>query len=147
MNSIQKKLSRSVPLIQSYPKRTDQIQKQKGRQIYWCWFKEFSHLNNIKIHPNMDDFQSLEIDSLLHAFPSLKLITFHQTRVIGVYNECKKYVVNIMIIMVFPSAKLVFRFRLSFNQILSPGLQLTPGFSTLRDMLDIFICWTLQRFK
>ena len=69
------------------------------------------------------------LDSLLHAFPSLKLITFHQTRVIGVYNECKKYVVNTLIMMVFPSAKLVFRFRLSFNQILSPGLQLTPGFS------------------
>ena len=79
----------------------------------------------------MIDFHPLELDSLLHAFPSLKLITFHQTRVIGVYNECKKYVVNTIIMMVFPSAKLVFRFRLSFNQILSPGLQLTAGFSTM----------------
>ena len=34
--------------------------------------------------------------------------------------------------MVFPWAKLVFRFRLSFNQILSPGLQLNPGFSKKR---------------
>ena len=34
MNAIQKKLSRLVPLIQSYPKRTDQIQKQKGTLIY-----------------------------------------------------------------------------------------------------------------
>ena len=78
----------------------------------------------------MDDFHPLELDSLLHAFPSLKLKTFPQTRVIGDYNECKKFVVNTIIIMVFPSAKLVFRFRLSFNQILSPGLQPTPGFST-----------------
>ena len=78
----------------------------------------------------MDDFHLLELDSLLHAFASLKLITFYHTRVIGVYNECKKYVVNTLIMMVFPSAKLVFRFKLSFNQILSPGLQLTPGFST-----------------
>ena len=77
----------------------------------------------------MDDFHPLELDSLLHAFPSLKLITFHQTRVIGVYNECKKYVVNTIIMMVIPPAKLVFRFRLSFIQKLSPGLQLTPGFS------------------
>ena len=77
----------------------------------------------------MDGFHPLELDSLFHAFPSLKLMTFHQSRVIGVYNECKKYVVNTLIMMVFPSAKLVFRFRLSFNQILSPGLQLTPGFS------------------
>ena len=83
----------------------------------------------------MDDFHTLELDSLLHAFPSLKLITFHQTRVIGVYNECKKYVVNTIIMMVFPSAKLVFRFRLSFNQILSPGLQLTPGFSRISLLL------------
>ena len=113
----------------------DQIWKEKGRHIYWCWFKDFSHLDNPKIHPNMDDFHPLELDSLLHAFPSLKLITFHQTRVIGVYNECKKYVINTIIIMVFPSAKLVFRFRLSFNQILSPGLQLTPGFSNRENML------------
>ena len=42
----------------------------------------------------MIDFHPLELDSLLHAFPSLKLITFHQTRVIGVYNECKKYSEN-----------------------------------------------------
>ena len=68
----------------------------------------------------MDDFHPLELNSLLHAFPSLKLITFHHTRVIGVYNECKKYVVNTMIMMVLPPIKLVFRFRLSFNQILSP---------------------------
>ena len=81
----------------------------------------------------MDDFHPLELDSLLHAFPSLKLKTFPQTRVIGDYNECKKFVVNTIIMMVFPSAKLVFRFRLSFNQILSPGLQLTPGFSSLMD--------------
>ena len=79
----------------------------------------------------MDDFHPLELDSLLHAFPSLKLKTFPQTRVIGDYNECKKFVVNTIIMMVFPSAKLVFRFRLSFNQILSPGLQLTPGFSNI----------------
>ena len=78
----------------------------------------------------MDEIHPLELDSLLHAIPNSKLITFHQTRVIGVYNECKKYVVNTLIMMVFPSAKLVFRFKLSFNQILSPGLQLTPGFST-----------------
>ena len=122
MNAIQKKLSRLVPLIQSYPIRTDQIQKLKGRQIYWCWFKEFSYLNNIEIHPNMDDFHPLELDSLFHAFPSLKLMTFHQSRVIGVYNECKKYVVNTLIMMVFPSAKLIFRFSLSFNHILSPWL-------------------------
>ena len=131
MNAIQKKLIRSVPLNQSYPKRTDQIQKQKGRQIYWCWFKEFSYLNNTKIHPNMDDFHLLELDKLLHAFPSLKQITFYHTRVIGIYNECKKYVVYIIIMMVWPPVKLVFRFRLSFNQILSPGLQLTPGFSNI----------------
>ena len=79
----------------------------------------------------MDDFHPLELNSLLHAFPSLKLITFHHTRVIGVYNECKKYAVNTMIMMVLPPIKLVFRFRLSFNQILSPGLQLTSGFSKL----------------
>ena len=77
----------------------------------------------------MDDFHPLELNSLLHAFPSLKQITFYHTRVIGVYNECKKYVVYIRIMMVLPPVKLVFRFRLSFNQILSPGLQLTPGFS------------------
>ena len=130
MNAIQKKLSRSVPLIQSYSKRTDQIQKPKGRQIYWCWFKEFSYLNNTKIHPNMDDFHPLELDSLLPAFSSLELITFYHTRVIGVYNECKKYVFYTIIMMVLPPVKLVFWFKLSFDQILSPGLQLTPGFST-----------------
>ena len=79
----------------------------------------------------MDDFHPLELDSLLHAFASLKLITFYHTRVIGVYNECKKYVVYTIIMIVFPPVKLVFRFRLSFNQILSPGLQLTSGFSRI----------------
>ena len=79
----------------------------------------------------MDEFHPLELNSLLHAFPSLKLITFHHTRVTGVYHECKKYVVDTMIMMVLPPIKLVFRFRLSFNQILSPGLQLAPGFSNL----------------
>ena len=78
----------------------------------------------------MDEIHPLELDSLLHAFPNSKLITFHQTRVIGVYNECKKYVFYTIIMMVLPPVKLVFRFRLSFDQILSPGLQLTPGFST-----------------
>ena len=77
----------------------------------------------------MDDFHPLELDSLLPAFPSLKLITFYYTIMIGVYNECKKYVFYIIIMMVLPPVKLVFRFRLSFDQILSPGLQLTPGFS------------------
>ena len=133
-----KKLSRLVPLIQRYSKRTDQIQKPKGRQIYWCWFKEFSYLNNTKIHPNMDDFHPLELDSLLPAFPSLKLITFYYTIMIGVYNECKKYVFYTIIMMVLPPVKLVFRFRLSFDQILSPGLQLTPGFSIV---WFVFCCW------
>ena len=50
---------------------------------------------------------------------------------IEVYNEYKKYVVNTIIMMVFPPIKFVLRFRLSFNQILSPGLQLTPGFSSI----------------